>query len=296
MGYGSYSYEAHKAITSERKGKASADVFRQDAVLHPSMDPHGVRYRESRDSEDNPSSLGIVFALDISGSMANIPVQIACEQLPSFMKLLGDCGVSDPQVLFVAFTDLQGDGRPLQVGQFETTAELMDQWLTRCSLKGGGDELYELAMHFIANHTAMDCWERRQHKGYCFITGDEPTSTVLRASVVTQFLGSDIQDTPLEVVVSQLKNTYEPFFLIPDPGRAASVADFWRTYLGDRTIVLEQPADTCAAAAALVALGEGATTISELGDRLAAAGIAAQRARAVVDALTPWSQSSERGR
>ncbi len=294
MGYGSYSYEAHQAITSSRKGKTAGAVFTQ-SVMHPSMDPMGVRYREARDNDEHPNSLGIVFALDISGSMSSIPVDIACNQLPGFMKLLTDCDVADPQVLFMALTDIQGDGRPLQVGQFETTAELMDQWLTRCSLKGGGNELYELAMHFAAQHTAMDCWEQRQKKGYYFITMDEPTSPMLRAGDVKRFLGTDIQDTSLQAVVDDLKKTYEPFFLIPDPGRAGSVEQFWRTTLGDRTIVLESPADTCAAAAGLVALGEGnVKSLDELEERLMAAGSAPERAKAVVRALTKWANSSER--
>ncbi len=294
MGYGSYSYEAHRAITSSRKGKSASAVFTQ-SIMHPSMDPKGVRYRESRDNEEHPNSLGIVFALDISGSMSSIPVDIACNQLPGFMKLLTDCQVADPQVLFMALTDISGDGRPLQVGQFETTAELMDQWLTRCSLKGGGTELYELAMHFAAKHTAMDCWEQRKKKGYYFITGDEPTDRTLTSSVVKKWLGTDIQDTPLQAVVDDLKKTYEPFFLIPDPGRAGSVEKFWREFLGDRTIVLETPDDTCAAAAGLVALGEGnVKDLGELEARLIEAGSKPERAKAVVRALTPWANSSER--
>ncbi|MDF1563246.1 MAG: VWA domain-containing protein [Deltaproteobacteria bacterium] len=296
MGYGSYSYDAHQALTRSRQGLSADAVFTQ-TVMHPAMDPKGVRFRESRDSEAHPDSLGIVFALDISGSMAQIPVSIACEQLPGFMKLLEDCRVADPQVLFMAFTDLQGDGRPLQVGQFETTAELMDQWLTRCSLKGGGNELYELAMHFAAHHTAMDCWERRQKKGYFFITGDEPTSETLSAAVVERFLGTSIQDQPLEAVVEDLKKTYEPFFLIPDRSRGSRIADFWRRYLGDRTIVLESPDDTCGAAAGLVALGEGTVSdLSELQARLVAAGTSKARAGAIAGALKPWAESSERGR
>lgn len=294
MGYGSYSYDAHQALTRARAGQSADAVFTQ-ATMHPSMDPMGVRFRESRDSAEHPNSLGIVFALDISGSMARIPVAIACEQMPGFMKLLEDCKVADPQVLFMAFTDLQYDGRPLQVGQFETTAELMDQWLTRCSLKGGGIELYELAMYFAAHHTAMDCWERRQKKGYCFITGDEPTDETLLASIVKKFIGADVQDTPLQGVVADLKKTFEPFFLIPDPGRAKTILEFWRRYLGDRTIVLESPDDTCAAAAGLVALGEGSVSgLDELRVRLVEAGSSAKRAQAVVNALRGWADSSER--
>jgi hypothetical protein len=290
MGYGSYSYEAHQAIASSRAGQSAGAVFK-GTVVDPKMDPKGVKYRESRDSKDNPNSLGIVFALDISGSMASIPVDIATRQLPGFMKLLTDAKVASPQVLFAALTDVQGDGRPLQVGQFETTAELMDQWLTRCSLKGGGDELYELAFHFFARHTAMDCWEKRQRKGYLFMTGDERGNRTLEGSLVKQWLGTDQQDLPLDAVIADVRRTFHPFFLVPDHQRGATVSPFWTAVLGSSVIVLEDPADTCAAAAGLVALGEGAvSSLAQLTASLTASGNT--RAKQVVEALRPWAVAS----
>jgi len=295
MGYGSYSYEAHRAITKSRQGQTAAAVFSSGGV-DPAMDPLGVKFRECRDSKENPNSLGIVFALDISGSMSNIPVQIATDQLPGFMKLLTDCDVADPQVLFMALTDVQRDGRPLQVGQFETTAELMDQWLTRCTLRGGGDELYELALHFVARHTAMDCWEQRQKKGYLFMTGDEPANTTLSGALVKKFIGTEVQDMPLEGVVQEVRRTFEPFFLIPDERRARQAGGFWRKYLGESVICLEDPIDTCAASAALVALGEGAVSgLEELERKLIEAGTPPERARAVGKAVRPWAMATGRG-
>lgn len=290
MGYGSYSYEAHQAITSSRAGQSAAAVFK-GTVVDPKMDPKGVKYRESRDSKDNPNSLGIVFALDISGSMASIPVDIATKQLPGFMKLLTDTRVASPQVLFAALTDVEGDGRPLQVGQFETTAELMDRWLTKCSLKGGGDELYELAFHFFARHTAMDCWEKRQRKGYLFMTGDEPSNTTLSGPLVKRWLGTDVQDMTLEAVIAEVRRTFHPFFIAPDRKRGAGVSAFWTPYLGESFIVLDDPADTCAAAAGLVALGEGAVSgLAQLEASLTKSGNT--RAKQVVEALRPWAKAN----
>ena len=290
MGYGSYSYEAHQAITSSRAGQSAAAVFK-GTVVDPKMDPKGVKYRESRDSKDNPDSLGIVFALDISGSMASIPVDIATKQLPGFMKLLTDAKVASPQVLFAALTDVTGDGRPLQVGQFETTAELMDQWLTRCSLKGGGDELYELAFHFFARHVAMDCFEKRQRKGYLFMTGDEPSNTTLSGALVKKWIGTDVQDMALDAVITDVRRTFHPFFIAPDRKRGAGVSAFWTPYLHESFIVLDDPSDTCAAAAGLVALGEGAVSgLAQLEASLKASGNA--RAKQVAEALRPWATAN----
>src|SRR5689334_24657460 len=136
MGYGKYSQEAHDALLRGRAGAADQAVFRQTSC-HPLMNPKGVKLRESRDSAENPRSLAIAFALDVTGSMGAIPKQLARQTLPRFMSVLGACGVKDPQVLFCTVGDATSDQAPLQVGQFESTAELMDQWLTWSWLEGG---------------------------------------------------------------------------------------------------------------------------------------------------------------
>ena len=116
MGYGSYSYTAHKKIVSNRSTKRREEVFKQRQV-HPLMDPHGVKFRESRDSADHPNSLPIIFALDVTGSMGKIPEMLAKQELPHFMEGLMSAGVPDPQIMFVAFGDAFCDNGPLQVGQ-----------------------------------------------------------------------------------------------------------------------------------------------------------------------------------
>src|SRR5512141_1864638 len=114
MGHGNYSQEAHEALVRGRQRLPSQQVFQQRAC-HPLMDPKGVKVRESRDGADHPRSLGIVFALDVTGSMGAIPHLLATEQLPKFMKVLTDCKLPDPQLLFVAVGDATSDGAPLQV-------------------------------------------------------------------------------------------------------------------------------------------------------------------------------------
>src|SRR4029079_19365042 len=176
MGQGNYSHEAHEALLRGRARTPSQQVFQQ-RECHPLMNPKGVRLRESRDSAAHPNSLGIALALDVTGSMVAIPRLLASEQLPKFMKVLTDCKLPDPQLLFVAVGDATSDRAPLQVGQFESTAELMDQWLTWSYLEGGGggsgQESYDLAFYIAAEHTEMDNWVKRKKKGYLFLTGDE---------------------------------------------------------------------------------------------------------------------------
>ena len=291
MGHGSYSYEAHQAITARRQALPVQQVFKQRGC-HARMDPRGVKFRESRDSAGHQSSLGIVFALDVSGSMGTIPELIARQEMPGFMKTLLDCGVTDPQVLFMALSDVASNEAPLQVGQFESTAELMDQWLTTCWLEGGGQtpyESYELALWFAARHTAMDCWEKRKKRGYLFMTGDEPSYDILKKADVAAVLGEQIpKDIPLAEVVREVNRTFATYLLIPDPNRGRKVGRFWREVLGRNAIVMADPVDTCAVAAGLVALGEKAVPdVAELSRRLAARGLARERVAAVVAAIEP---------
>ena len=84
--------------------------------------------------------------------------------------------VEHPQILFGAVGDATCDRVPLQVGQFESDNR-MDDDLGRILLEGGGGgqmtESYELAMYFMARHTAIDCLDKRGRRGYLFIIGDE---------------------------------------------------------------------------------------------------------------------------
>lgn len=296
MGYGAYSYEAHEAISRSREELPRQEVFKQRSC-HPLMEPKGVKLRESRDSATHPNSLGVVFALDVTGSMGGIPDQLARKELPYFMKSLMESGIPDPQVLFLAVGDANSDRAPLQVGQFESAEREMDQWLTASFLEGGGGPLgaesYELALYFCARHTAMDCFEKRRTRGYLFVTGDERPYPLVSRAQVKSVLGDDLEDDlPLARVVAEVSETYEPFFLIPDTKRRDRCERVWRDVLGDRVICMEAPVDTCHVAASLVALGQGALKdLDAVAKRLRTAGIEAQRVGAVIRALTPWAAS-----
>ena len=295
MGYGSYSYEAHAALTSARATRSRQEVFAQ-RECHPLMDPKGVALRESRDSAEHPESLAIAFALDVTGSMGKIPEQLAKEDLPQFMQLLGELGVASPQVLFMGVGDAFGDRAPLQVGQFETTAELMDQWLTRCWIEGGGghgdQESYELALYFAARHMDMDCYRKRGHRGYLFITGDEKPYPQVSRKAVKEVMGDELTgDIPTAAIVEELHHQFEPFFLIPDLERRAACERTWRDLLGDRVVALESHDDTCVVAASLIALGEGIRDLDGIVAQLRSQGIEQRRIGRIARALMPFAAS-----
>ncbi len=295
MGNGNYSQVAHEALLRKRASIPMERVFRQNKC-HPLMDPKGVRLRESRDSENHPNSLGIVFALDITGSMGSIPKLIATKQLPNFMKVLTECKIDDPQLLFMAVGDANYNSAPLQVGQFESTAELMDQWLTQVYLEGGGGgnrmENYELGMYFLATHTEMDCKVKRDKRGYLFMTGDEKAYPTLSKNIVEAIIGDQLDDDlSTEEIVAELQKTYTPFFIIPDPRRAKRCERSWRDLLGDHVLCLESSQDITFVSAGAILLNEGiVSNMGELTKYLSDAGMTSSRRGPVVRALTPFAE------
>lgn len=294
MGYGNYSYAAHAALVAGRANQARSEVFAQ-TQCHALMNPKGLKVRESRDSTEHSDALGIIFALDVTGSMGGIPHLLAKQELPNLMKLLGACNVADPQVMFMAVGDATSDRAALQVGQFETTAELMDQWLTWSFLEGGGggtgQESYELAFYVAAQHTDTDNFVKRKKKGYFFMTGDELPYPAVSRHQVEALIGEKLdEDIPIEEVIAAAAEMYHLFFLIPDPGRAARVAPRWRQLLGDHAITMESPDDTCRVAAAIVGMTENRiASLDVLADTLAANGIDKQHIGSTIRAVTDYA-------
>ncbi len=301
MGGGRYDLEAHQALTLARAQRPAEQVFGQRAC-HPELDPRGVRFRESRDSAAHPDSVGVVFALDVSGSMGQIPHQLATRTLPSFMEAVLPI-LPDAQVLFMAFGNVYADRSPLQVGQFESEAALIDRWLSLTHLEGGGGglgESYDLAMFFAAYHTVTDGFVKRGRKGYFFMTGDEVPFVALDPARTQALLGGpEPQRLAIHELAHALERTYHPFFLIPDPGRAQAYRTeaTWRQLWDARVVVLADPEDTAYACALLVAIEEGVLKDREglsrfAHERFALTGAALDR---LVDAVAPYAEARARG-
>jgi hypothetical protein len=294
MGHGNYSHAAHAALVADRASRPAGEVFTQRGC-HALMDPRGLKVRESRDSADHPNSLPVVFALDVTGSMGDIPQILAKRDLPNFMKLLQGCHIADPQLLFMAIGDATSDRAPLQVGQFESTAELMDQWLTWSYLEGGGggtgSESYELAFYVLAQHTDTDAWAKRKKRGYLFMTGDELPYPAVSRHQIEALIGEKLdEDIPIEEVIAAAAENYHLFFLIPDLQRRGRCEPRWRELLGDHVICMESSDDTCAVAAAIVGLTEGVLADTHaVAAALKAEGVARDRVGAIVRALRPYA-------
>ena len=194
MGGGSYSMIGRSARTEEYNNQSFEETFTAKSLKND-MDPKGIQHREARDSTEHPNSLPIIIALDVTGSMGSVPDHIVKDALPKFIDKLIQAGIPDPQVLFLGIGDHTCDDAPLQVGQFESSDELMDKWLTSVYMeKGGGAndaETYILAWYFAANHTKIDSMEKRNQKGFLFTIGDEPTYDLLTERDISEVMGGE---------------------------------------------------------------------------------------------------------
>ena len=298
MGYGLYSYEAHARATEARATTTAADLFRQ-AACHPSMTPMRA-IRESRDSAAHPNSVGVIFALDVSGSMGIIPQGLATKTLPGFMRAVTGV-LPDAQLLFAAVGNVYADASPFQIGQFESEDAAIDGWLARIHLEGSGGglgESYDLAMFFASRMTRVDGWEKRQHRGYLFLTGDEPPFGSVGPDIIARVFGETI-DAPIAIhdMITEVCRTWHTFFLVPDATRAAQyeTGEVWRLLLGARAIVLSSPDDTAIAAALLIGITEGqlrdeAALLTAAGAQLTDLDPASAHIRAtrIATAVTPY--------
>jgi len=247
MGGGGYSSTSRIYRTENFSRRSMAENF-QERTMNLAMNPHGVGIRESRDSEEHPNSLAIILALDVTGSMGSIPQFIVGKGLPHFMDSIIKGGVLDPQVLFTAIGDHECDNAPLQVGQFESSDELLDHWLTKLYIEGNGGgndgESYLLAWYFAAYHTAIDCMEKRNQKGFLFTIGDEPTLREVPKRSLKQIMGKgQYENFSSTDLLSKAKEKYHVFHLHlkqGSNGESQEVMDGWKQLMGDNLIIIDR--------------------------------------------------------
>ncbi len=270
MGGGTYSYSdaVSRGVTSGKLNKRFAmdtglvndsytpksapDIFLQRRVHHE-MRSVGVQMRESRDSEEHPNSLPIIIALDVTASMSRVPHQLVAEGFPKLMDKILQAGVEDPQVMFLAIGDHEcGDQAPLQVGQFESSDELLEKWLEAIWLEGGGGgnagESYPLAWYFGANHTAHDRWEKRKKKGILFTIGDEPPLSHFPAHALQRIMGAGSQasDETAKKLLERVQETYEVYHIhIQEThrGRQPDSLEQWGDLLGPNVLASQHHDD-----------------------------------------------------
>ena len=270
MGYGHYSFEERetRANSLGYKTKSAREIFKE-RFINKEMNPLNVKIRESRDSDEHPDSVSIVIALDHTGSMGSVPHHLVKEGLPNIMAKIMDKGVKDPQIIFLGIGDHKYDKAPLQVGQFESSDELMDKWLTDVYLEGGGGgnggESYMLAWYFAARHTSIDCMEKRGKKGFLFTIGDESCFPSIPEDAVKNLMG-EVAENPYneedwtaegEILTTDLlaeaRRKYEVYHIHihqTKQGQMEKNIESWKTLIGEDNLIIvenkEDVADTIA--------------------------------------------------
>lgn len=241
---------ANNAATSFFASASPGEIFKQKQINN-AMSPHGVKVRESRDSKEHPRTLAILLALDVTGSMGSIPYFLVKKGLPNIMGHVIESGVKDPQVLFVGIGDHECDDAPLQVGQFESSDDLLDKWLTDIYLEGGGGgnagESYLLAWYFGAYRTSIDCFEKRKQKGLLITIGDEPVLEIIPKSTIKDIMGegqySDFNAKELLDKARKTYNVYHIHIASTASGSRKFVQDDWKQLMSDNCIIAQQHED-----------------------------------------------------
>ena len=263
MGYSNWSDDTYTNLSAGYVGKSADDIFSDAAVSD--MLPEGVDVRESRDSDEHPASLAVMVFLDVTGSMGHIPEAIVREKLGALMSTIIDNGVPDPQILFGAIGDHHCDRNPLQVGQFESGAEDLDKWLTSMYLEGGGGgqnmESYLQAWLFAGRHTSIDCFEKRNEKGFLFTIGDEKNWNEMNAGALKKIMGyaqgETVTDKQLLEEAQRLYNVYHIHINETGYRDDPDVIGYWKDVLGERLIILDDYNAVCETISTLIAVQHG---------------------------------------
>lgn len=250
MGSSRWDPDAWTSYATSTATKSRDAIFTTKSGIKDSLNPKGVKIRESRDSVANPESNAIIVGIDVTGSMGMIAEALAREGLGVlFQEILTRKPVTDPHLMFMAIGDVVAhDQAPLQVSQFEADDRIITQ-LTEIFLegRGGGNqfESYNLPWYFAANHTSIDCFEKRGKKGFLFTVGDElPPDDLLRSHIET-VTGDKIQTDRLsnEDLLTMVSRMYHVFHVIVEEGggcrhNVAGVTNAWKKVLGQNVLNL----------------------------------------------------------
>ncbi len=282
MGSGVWSVNTYKARANQRGGQDAFAYSKGASGVHPTLNPYGLEVRESRDSAEHPDSNSIIVGLDVTGSMGNV-IRAIHSDLPQLLGLLLDRKyIPHPQINFSAFSNGTCDSVAVQVGQFESDNRMdmhLENFIIGGALAGGCDtrESAELMFYFAANHTSIDCWEKRKRKGYLFVISDEPGYDTIKKEEIERIFNRKLKDDiPFEQIVAQVKERYHVFFIIPtetSAGRDPATHQFWRSYLSPQNVILLNHGDDVSEIIALtIGLTERTITLEQGLEHLRAAG------------------------
>lgn len=249
MGYGSFTSSDWSSYTTSRgytSTSTASDMYKSTSVKKE-FEPVGVTYRESCDSDEHPNSTPIILGLDVTGSMSCVLETISKKLNVLITEIYDRQPVTDPQVMIMAFGDVECDRHPLQVTQFESDIRIAEQLNDIYFERGGGGndgESYTLPWYFAARHTKIDSFDKHGKKGFLFTIGDEPYLNNISAKAIEKFVGDSIQaNLSVEELLTEVSRQYEIYHLMIEEGIGMRwgrnrVVDKWTGLLGQRAILV----------------------------------------------------------
>ncbi len=255
MGTGAWSSRDWESYTRSRgyTDRSTANEMYRARTISPLLEPRNITFREARDSFEHPLSTPIILGLDVTGSMGTVLEVIAKKLNYLITELYQRQPVTDPQIMVMAFGDVECDRHPLQVTQFESDIRIAEQLNSVFFEQGGGGnggESYTLPWYFAARHTRTDQFEKRGKKGFLFTIGDENYLPILRKEAIRQFIGdSSERDLTAQELLQEVSRQYEIFHLMIAQGSGMRyqggmegevVVSNWRRLLGDRAVLVNE--------------------------------------------------------
>ena len=237
------------AYASTASTKSYTDTFKS-SHMKSDWDPKNITLRESRDSDANPLSKGIILGLDVTGSMGDIAYTMAKTGLATvMMSIFQKFTEFDPHILTMGIGDVWvGDKAPLQVTQFESDLLIAQQLTDLYVEQGGGGNLFEsynLPWYFAGTRTALDCFEKRNQKGYLFTIGDERPPGDLSASDLKKVFGDgQFSNVSTEECLRLAQKYYHVFHVVVEEGNHCKVygSDLvikeWQNLMGQNVLPL----------------------------------------------------------
>lgn len=267
-------------------GRRREDVF-TSRRMDPEFDPARIAVRESRDSEDNPSSTPIILASDVTGSMGMIAHELMSHGLNTLAtEIYERRPVLDPHIMVMAVGDAKTDYAPLQATQFEADIRIADQvrrlWLEGNG-GGNGGESYSAAHAFAGLRTDTDSLRRRGKRGYLFTIGDEPIHDGLtRGEMARIFGGHAERGLSARECLRLAQEGYDVFHVVVMEGYAATGLDHvlrtWKPLLPERVLLLDDHRRLAEVVVSAIQVAEGADPHTVAGSWAPGAGPTVARA------------------
>lgn len=201
MGSGTWTALAYRDYTTKRGTSISADgTLNIDSnqshfinrSLNEDLNPQNI-VRECCNTEEHPNTLPVILALDVTGSMGDVAVEIAKKLNPVMTNLLSK--YRDIEFCVMGIGDLAYDHAPIQMSQFESDtriAEHLDKIYFEFGGGGNDYESYTAAWYMGVNHSKLDCWEQGR-KGIIITIGDEFLNPYLPYRTLSCATGDKIQ-------------------------------------------------------------------------------------------------------